>query len=226
MDDKIKPFFLPQKINNITEQISVAFEEDIQFLIKHSIKIKKQDLWGYEYIYRTEDFINLDGKEFRNFRKLVNKFKNNYKFNVKDNYPKEKVIEFLNYWHEQKSLNLKEKEDITKKSFDEDLKACIHELDLLNKIPCEQIYIEVEKKLIAFCIFLKLNEKLWVALMQKVDYNYKGVDRFLYTLKAEKMKSIEYFTTGASAQDPSLTAFKESLRPCKKIPLYVIEMKL
>ena len=60
--------------------------------------------------------------------------------------------------------------------------------------------------------------------MQKVDYRYHGLSRFLYHLKAKEMEGVEFFTTGASAQDPELTNFKENLHPIARKPIYVLEL--
>ncbi len=221
-DGKIKPFFLPKKEINMTNQlISCAFEKDLEQLDKLGIKIKIKTLYGYEYIHKTEDFIKLEGSEFRSFRKAINQFKKLYPYKLLGEYPKEKIVEFLLAWKKEK--NLKATSPEAKKASEFEYQASLKWLDLLDKIPNNRIFIEIDDKLVAFAVFLKLKNDFWVNLMQKTDHHYKGISRFLYNEKAKVMKDIEFFSTGIPGDDTGLVEFKDSMRPIKKVPIYVIE---
>lgn len=222
-DGKIKPLFLPKKVENMRGQsISAAFDEDLNRLQELGLSIKKQVFFGNEYVYKTVDFIQMQGSRFKPFRNAVTRFEKGYQFNLVKEYPHDKIVSFLKKWVNQKSTN--SKSEITQQSFEEDLAACIRALDILNEIPHKKIFIEIDGQLAGFNIFLPLHNNLWVYLMQKTNYTYKGLDKFLYHLAASEMKETEFFTTGAGAQDPSLIAFKESLNPIMKLPIYVLEL--
>lgn len=222
-DGNIKPLFLPKKIENIrNQQISCVLEEDLELLKKLKFQIKKKELYGYEYMYRTKDLIELEGAQYRAFRKAINQFERLYKYKVLTEYPTPKVIDALKSWSEKRSLQDKSEE--SKKNRKLELELDMQWLGLLDKIPNKRIFIEIDNKLVGFAVFLKLNNELWIGLMQKTDYEIKGVSRFLYNLKAKEMKDIEFFSTGTPGDDKELTDFKESMRPVKKVPIYVLEV--
>lgn len=220
-DGKLKPLFLPKKEKNfIGQSISNATDEDIDILLKNGFKVDKE-FFGHEYIYRTKDIIELRGSDFKSFRKSLKYFKENYDYQLLHDYPKEKILNFLEEWSKQKELIGNSEE--TKRNAKFELKANIDWLNLLNKIPHKKIFVEIDGKLAGMTIFLKLHRNLWVALMQKTSREYRGLGKFLYYLKAKEMEGIEFFTTGNPGDDFGLIASKEELRPVKKVPVYVIK---
>jgi len=194
-DDTIKPLFLPKKLENIEGQsISYAFEEDIEFLNKNGFEIKKKEFFGNEYIYRTKDFILLEGADFKSFRKHISRFKKTYDYKIFYDYPLDKILEFLKMWSTQKNVNQLSK--ASQKNFEAELELDVSWLDLIKIIPNKRIFIEIDGELAGFAIFLKQYPNLWVALMQKVNFKYHGITRFLYHLKAKEMEDVEFFQQG------------------------------
>jgi len=221
VDGEFNLLFCPRKEKNLANQrIGTAFDEDIKKIEELNLKITVKKALGVEYVYRTDEFARLEGADFRSFRKSINRFKKSYKFKVLSKYPKKKVLEFLDEWVKKKDLS--GKTELTKEIFHSDLEACKDYLNMLDKIPNKQVYIEIDGKLAGFAVFLPLLDNLWVNLMQKVDYQYEGITKFLYHLKAKKMEGIEFFTTGAEAQDPKLAESKENLHPVKKLQIYFL----
>jgi hypothetical protein len=222
-DNKIKPLFLPKKKENMAGQsISYGFEEDINLLSKLGFEIRKKELFGYEYIYRTKDFVSLEGQNFKSFRKAINKFKKTYDYKILADYPRERIIRFLKSWIKQKTAN--NESEMTKRSREAELELDTQWIDLFDKIPNKRIFIEIDGKLAGFAVFLELYSNLWVALMQKTNYQYGGMTKFLYHLKAEQMKDIEFFSTGNLGDDGGLIEYKESMHPVRKIPVHVLEI--
>ena len=181
----------------------------------------EKTFYGDEYIYNANEWRRLEGSKFGKIRKDINNFKRNNSFKVFNKYPKEKIIKFIKDWAEFKDVNSKPKD--VQEVFDYELKACINYISLMSKIPNKAIFVEIDKKLAGFAVFLKLNSDFWVCLMQKTNIKIRGLSKFLYHLKALEMEEAKYFTTGPAENDEGLIGFKESLNPTKKISFYEIE---
>ena len=202
--------------NNV---VGTGFDEDIDKIVNKYQLNRKENL-GFEFYYSTNDWINLEGQEFRNIRKAINKFQKENKFKILMTYPKDKIINFLKEWANDKRK--KETTEFTKELFEDELNESISNLDLIDSVDHKNIYIEVNDKLVGFCIFFNYFDNFWIALMQKTKHNYRGLPQLLYHLKAKEMGENQIFTTGAEAQDENLKQFKESLRPCKINKIYTL----
>ena len=222
-DGEIKPLFLPKKEENIAgASISYAFEEDIKLLEEKNFEIKSKEFFGDEYIYKTEGCVLLEGPRFKSYRNIIKKFKKTYDYKVFEDYPKEKIIRFLKIWSAQK--NIDKLSESSKNNFRIELGLDILWIDLFDKIPNKRIFIEIEGELAGFAVFLKLHENLWISLIQKANFKYDGLTKFLIHSQAIEMKEIEFFSTGNPGDDENLTYFKESMHPVRKIPTYVLEI--
>ena len=194
--------------------IAFASEKELEKIKEEGIKIKNVFQIGEEFYYKTEDLIKLEGEQFHNFRKAVGKFRKNYNFKILNNYPKDKIIEFINNWANQQ----KEKNEMFEKGEDY-AKLCVQVKD---KIPeAKWVFIEVDNKLAGYCCSMPLSNNLWVGLHLKVDYSYKGLSRFLMYERVKQFPSIPFFTLG-SGVDEGVKSFKESLHPTKKEKRYFI----
>ncbi len=202
--------------NNI---IGTGFDEDI-LLIQQKYELLKKELLGLEFIYSSDEWISLEGSSFKDIRKNIAKFEKEHNVKVLDNYPLEKVTEFLSQWAEEKRK--KSTSEFTKELFESELKESIDNLRLLKQIDCISIYIEENGNLIGFSVLFPYIDNLWVALMQKTKHNIRGLPQYLYHQKARMMGSHKIFTTGAEAQDPNLRKFKESLNPIEVKNIYTL----
>ena len=205
----------------VDRRILSAYEDDIKIVKDLGIEIKEKIFLGTEFIYKTSDLVELKDSKYSSFRRNLNKFKkNNYK--IFDTYPKEKILAFLEKWAEQKDLT--KKTDSAKDIFLRDLRSCRIYVDLLDKIPHKAIFVEINKELVGFTVFYQLSKDHWVAVMQKVDYRYRGLTQFLYHEKSKIMLPGKYFTTGTQGEDTSLAKFKESLHPAIKIDSWILDL--
>ena len=219
-DGAIKPLFLPKKEENFLGQsISIATPEDINLLEKQGFIFEKE-FYGDEYIYRTKDIISLEGSHYKNFRKEITYFKRSFKYKLLKTYDKNKILLFLKKWEKEKES--KELTEDTKRNFKFELAANLSWIGLLDKIPHKKIFVEIGGNLVGFDISVKLHKDLWVGLIQKTDHKYRGLRKFLNNIEAKEWKDLEFFTTGNPGDDQGLIKSKESLRPFKKIPTYVL----
>lgn len=215
---------LPKKKENMVGQrISVAYETDIKAIESAGLKVAEKKELGIEYVYLTEDFVTMAGGSFKTFRKECHNFQKKYPIKVLDDYPKDRIIEFMKDWHAKKDMS--GKSDLTKAVFEADFQNCLDYLDMLPDIPHKNVFIELDGRLVGFQVMAPMRDDLWIALMQKTDVQLRGLTKLLYHLPAMKMEGIKYFTTGAEAQDPKLAEFKESIHPVKKLAIYDIQIR-
>lgn len=217
--DKTKhQLFAPQRKENIKKHLELITQEDLQRVRKMSIELEEVILIEEEYFYKTKDLIEMKGKQFATFRKRVHKFQKTYKYSLSHSYPAEKITAFIKKWASTKDLKKYGPE--AKTIFEWDLDNCLNYVKLLDKLPCKNLFVEIDGKLAGFAITCPLYPDLFVALMQKTDIQYQGLSRFLYHEKAKLYPDTAFFTVGTSALAPGLETFKEELRPVRKEALY------
>ncbi len=190
-----------------------ASQVDIEMIKNENIEVRNSFVYGPEYYYNTQDFIDLSVSN-KTFRKHVNNFKNNYEFKIKNSYPQKKILEFLDKW----TSSQKEQNELFDNS-NEFEKFCIK---MCKVIKGKWLFIEVDKELVGYCLSYQFNKDFWVGIHQKVDYNYKGLSRFLLHKRASLFPNTSYFSLGTGARDEGIKKFKEELRPFKKEDRYYI----
>ncbi|MEK6959851.1 MAG: phosphatidylglycerol lysyltransferase domain-containing protein [Nanoarchaeota archaeon] len=214
---------IPKKRENMVGQrISVAYDSDIEAIERAGLKVAEKKEIGVEYIYLTDEFVTMAGGRFKTFRKEVHNFQKKYPIKVLEDYPKQKIVEFMRDWHAKKDIS--GKSDLTKAVFDADFQNCLDYLEMLPIISHKKVFIELDGRLVGFQVMVPMRDDLWIALMQKTDISLRGLTKLLYHLPAVEMAGVKYFTTGAEAQDPKLAEFKESIHPVMKLPIYYIQI--
>jgi|SRR3989344_6809332 len=197
--------FLPINEKN-HEKCSVTFstEENREIIKKENIPIIVENPTGTEFFYKTEDFINPSG----GLKTKINRFIKSYSFTQKNSYDKEKILDFYSFWKNQRKH-----ESFTFEESEEFFMFC---LDNLEKYNIKQVYVEIDEKLAGLAWGVNFRDN-WVGLHLKVDYQYRGLSRFLYSERAKLFKDCKIFTLGTGAHDPGIENYKEELRPFKKI---------
>lgn len=199
--------------------IGTGFDEDLEEL-KKTYKIKKINYLGVEFFYLSDDWLSLEGKSFKRIRKALSSFnKNHPNITIFNSYPKEKVIQFMNEWAEEKRK--KDVSDETRMFFEEELKESIQNLDYLDLVDAKSIYVEEEGNLLGFTIFFPMKD-FWVGLIQKSRFSIIGLPQFLYTLIAKEIGPRAVLSTGADAKNENLRKYKELLRPIQVNKIYSV----
>ncbi len=202
------------KTNWIRAIMTNATQEDLEKIKEENIKIRDFFKFGNEYYYKTEEFVNPEKNKSKNFKKAIKHFESKYNFNIKDSYPKEKILEFLENWKKtQKERNI---------LFDISHEFEIFCIKKCGKINGKWLFVEINDKLAGYCLSYQLNKDFWVGIHQKVDYNYRGLSRFLLYKRASLFPKTKYFSLGEQARDKGIQEFKESLHPFKKVDRYYI----
>ncbi|MDD2757990.1 MAG: hypothetical protein PHD72_01265 [Patescibacteria group bacterium] len=198
--------FLPKNPQN-WQRASMAMitKHDIEKIKAHSIEVGIETPTETEFFYNTNDFVNPRGK----LKERINQFENNYDFVLKNTYSKDALATFFKTWEGQKECA----NDWFEKESADFFFYC---LENLEKYGIAQVYVEVENKLVGFAWGVKHLGNNWAGLHMKVDYNYKGLSRFIHHERAKIFSGYDMFTLGTGCEDPGLIQFKKELKPVKE----------
>jgi len=206
---------VPAKEINLKNAIISWVTESELNSIKKKVEIINSFPIGEEYYYETTNILDLNGKDKKDFRRNINVFKKKYNHKVFSDYPKKRVIEFIEKW----AKNQKDKNDL----FEISKEFAIFCVENMNKFKhVKWIFVEIDGKLAGFNLSVKFNNEYWVGVHQKVDYGYDGIGRFLFLLRAEAFKNVKYFTLGTGARDEGITYFKRHLNPIRVEKRYYV----
>lgn len=198
--------FMPQKKENwVRCLVTFATQDDIENVQKEKIEILLSKPVGAEFFYLTDNFLNPRG----DFKNRVHKFISSYAYSLTNKFNKEKIVEFYNFWKSQR-----EHESITFGESEEFFHFCLDNLDTYN---IKQVYVEVNNKIVGLAwgiVFPGSNN--WIGLHLKVDYQYKGLSRFLHQERAKMFAEYKEFSLGTGAHDKGIEKFKEELGPIYK----------
>jgi hypothetical protein len=160
---------------------------------------------GAEFFYNTEDFVNPRG----HLKNRINKFKESYDYSLTNTSTREKILEFYDFWKSQR-----EHESVTFTDAEQFFKFC---LDNLETYDIQQVYVEIDGKMVGLAWGIPVPEhNSWIGLHLKVDYQYKGLSRFLHHERAKLFKRYKEFSIGMGANDKGITKYKEELGPIYK----------
>lgn len=195
--------FLPRKKENwINSSVMFTTKEDRERVKEEKISILVETPVGTEFFYNTADFTNPK----RDLKTRINSFVKNYSFTLNNIYDKDDVLFFYDFWKKQRAH-----ESLTFEESEEFFMFC---LDNIKKYNIQQVYVEIGGRLagLAWGVRLKNN---WVGLHLKVDYQYKGLSRFLHSERAKLFKDCGFFTLGTGAYDSGIESYKKELGPIR-----------
>lgn len=205
-------FFLPEKKENWFDMsASMVTLDDLKKIKNHDIEIKSQNPTTTEFIYSTADFLNPTKK----YKQKIRQFEDGYEFKVLNEYDEEKVKEFFNSWEDQKD----DCDDVFSKESSDFFFFCLENLDKYN---VEQVYVEVDGKLVGFVWGVKHSADKWVSLHIKSDYKYRGLSRFLNYEISKKFSDAKIVSLGTGCKDPGLIQNKKELGPIEEVDYYYV----
>lgn len=204
--------FLPKRKENwVRCSTALTTEEDIKDVEKEHIEILMKKLSGSEFFYETNNFTIIKG----DFKNRVNKFASSYKYSLSNKIGKEKIVEFYEFWKSQR-----EHKSITFDESEEFFNFC---LDNLDKYTIKQVYALSDNKIIGLAWGIAFpHSNNWIGLHLKVDYNYKGLSRFLQHERAKMFQGFKEFSLGTGANDENIEKYKEELGPTSKKEYYFL----
>jgi len=203
--------FLPKNpLNWNNFSIIFATNEDREKIANEEIKIILDKTSATEYFYLTETLINPRGK----INQRISQFNKLYQYKITNVYSRDKVKQFYLFWKTQK-------ERLTE-TFQEAEEFFFFCLDNIEKYNIKQVYVEVDNQLVGFAWGIVHPEGNWVGLHLKVNYQYKGLSRFLHQERAKIFSDKKLFTLGTAANEPGIEVFKNELGPILKKDYFYI----
>lgn len=219
--DELNLINVVKSVGNLDKKaFTLLFDDEITRLESLGLRIADKKEVGIEFFYKTSDFAELEGHEFKSCRKKINQLNKKYQVKVFTSYDRNKVVDFINEWAEQKHTSDMGEREL--KSFKNEVSGSIGALDLLDKIPSKSYFVEIGGSLVGFRITVPLSEELWVGVFQKVNHNFKGLNEFIYHISAKDYLDIPWFTTGAAGGNKGLDEHKRKMHPRKEKNLYFV----
>lgn len=200
--------------------VDEIFVEDLK---KHTdLKFKViEDVNDFEYVYNTNDLIELKGKKYHGKKNHVNSFEKSYEYIVKtiDN---EKVIKdclnLLHKWHEEVAVTV-DKEMLMEIDAIKDLFSELHFFDL------KSIAIYVDDELAGFAVGERVNDKLAVIHVERGEMVFKGVYAFLNKkFLTESFADTEFVNRQEDTGNEGLRKAKQSYHPVKMVKKYLVKL--
>lgn len=197
--------FLPQNKKNWEKMtIFAATQEDVDAVKQENIGLIIEKPVTTEFFYTTETFLHPTGS----FRKEVNSFRNKYPHTISHVYPLQEVETFYDFWWNQRERT----------SFTADPEYAFFRFLLgnLDKYKVRQIYIEIDGRLVGFAWGVPHWKGNWASVQLKVDYRYRGLEKFLRHEYVKLFSEFELFTTGGSTPEEGIARHKRQLGPCEE----------
>ena len=206
--------------NYLFGDVDESFIEDLKKYTDYKIEIK-EDINDFEYVYNTNDLIELRGKKYHGKKNHVNSFEKSYKYEIKaiDN---EKVIKdcimLLHKWHDEVAVTV-DKEMLMEIDAIKDLFSELHFFDL------KSIAIYVDGELAGFAVGEKVNDKMAVIHVERGEVEYKGIYAFLNRqFLIESFSDTKYVNRQEDTGNAGLRKAKKSYHPVKMVKKYLIKI--
>ena len=167
-----------------------------------------------DYVYRTDDLINLEGKKYHQKRNHINKFLKNYEYtyeNIDDNNIEE-CIEVEIEW-------MKGRED--NKSLQDEKVAIMEALNNFHELGLKGGALRIDGRIQAFSIGDLLNPEMAVIHFEKANTEYHGSYAMInQQFAANCWKDVPYINREEDMGIPGLRKAKRSYHPVKMVIKY------
>jgi uncharacterized protein len=180
-----------------------------------------------DYIYLTEDLIQLKGYKYAKQRNLIHQFDKVYLSkgrvgietiapdNVKD------CMDFLLKWCIQHKCDLDGNESLACEKM-----ATINALNNLDRLESKGILVRIDRVVSAFGICSRLTENMGTLNFEKAFSHIKGLYQFLDNECAKRLfSSYRYINKESDMNLPNLAQSKSSYNPIMKLKSYCLTMR-
>lgn len=175
-----------------------------------------EDVNYFDYVYRTEELINLSGKRFHAKKNHVNKFKKLYQWEYRPLTAEyaDRCIELFDQWYANKA-----EEVVGAEEEREAVRELFHNWDELD-VSGGGIF--VDEKMAAFSVGEPLCGKMAVIHLEHADTGYEGVFTIMNQQFLEHTwQEYEYVNREEDMGIPGMRKAKESYRPVFMVKKYV-----
>ncbi len=201
--------------------VDESFVEDLKKYTDFKFDIT-EDIDDSEYVYSTNDLIELRGKKYHGKKNHVNSFEKSYEYEVmtinNENVIKD-CLELLHKWHEEVAVTV-DKEMLMEIDAIKDLFRELHLFDL------KSIAIYVNGELAGFSVGEKVNDRMSVIHVERGEIAFKGIYAFLNRkFLMESFSDTEFVNRQEDTGNEGLRKAKESYHPVKMVKKYLVNIK-
>ncbi|MCL1827339.1 MAG: phosphatidylglycerol lysyltransferase domain-containing protein [Candidatus Cloacimonetes bacterium] len=210
-----------KKINKKAD-ILVVPEEYVQNTpnLSEYFTIETNEDWN-DYVYLTENLVNLSGKKLAKKKNLIAQFKTNYpKYRLEKIEPKDtqEIMEFSLFW--------KSTHDSDDSNLEAEFEAMKYVLNNWEKLPCQGIKLYVEDKLVAFSVFSPQTTEMATVHFEKYDMSIKGAGQMInYETAKYLLPDFKYINREQDMGHEGIRQAKRSYQPLRQVPAYRLKSK-
>lgn len=199
---------------NFVEQLEKISDLSFEFLPQRD---------RFDYVYSTQDLINLSGRKYHQKKNSVNAFRNSYPAAqyVSDftDEIKNLCVERMNIWYTEHDLKeypaLPYERDAIKELFDD--------FDFFDIKGGALIFAD---KVIAFALGEQINSDTAVIHIEKADFDVKGAYAFInQQFAARTWKDLKFINREEDLGIAGIRSAKESYRPVKMIEKFHVKLR-
>ena len=199
---------------NFIEQLEKISDLDFEFLPQHN---------RFDYVYSTQDLINLSGRKYHQKKNSVNAFRNSYPAAqyVSDftDEIKNLCVERMNIWYTEHDL-----QEYPALPFERDaIKELLDDFDFFDIKGGALIFAD---KVIAFSLGEQINSDTAVIHIEKADFDVKGAYAFInQQFAARTWKDLKFINREEDLGIAGIRSAKESYRPVKMIEKFHVKLR-
>ncbi|MDR1285214.1 MAG: phosphatidylglycerol lysyltransferase domain-containing protein [Campylobacteraceae bacterium] len=186
-----------------------------------------------DYVYKSEDLVELKGNNYHTKRNEINKFKKAYTdFCVAELDPQIHSSDIIHLFHKWVSERVRY---MPKKEEERFLEGILFEQTAIkrlmahyNELELTGICLFINNELKGFTVGEKINEHTASIIIEKTDFETLGCAQFLFREFSKVLRdkySVEYINVGDDMGFENLKKVKMSYRPEKLITKYTIYQK-
>ncbi|HWQ79175.1 MAG TPA: phosphatidylglycerol lysyltransferase domain-containing protein [Anaerovoracaceae bacterium] len=178
---------------------------------------------NYDYVYRTQDLIDLKGREFHSKKNHLNYFLNHYKYEyvVLTSAMAEQAMQFIREFNERKQLPDHEMQLL--KMEERAMSDVLHNLEAVGYLTAA---IVIDGKIEALCIGGKINKNTIDVHVEKANIAYRGLYQLINNEFCKHVAAnIEYINREEDMGIPGLRKAKLSYKPVKLVEHHIAIFK-
>ncbi|MCL2374039.1 MAG: phosphatidylglycerol lysyltransferase domain-containing protein [Treponema sp.] len=180
--------------------------------------IESDEAWD-NYIYMTENLVNLPGKKLAKKKNLISQFKRLYAdFSLKpiDANDYDEIMKFCYYWRET--------HDIGAEYLDVEFEAIKTILTCWDLFPCGGLKLYANGKICAFSIYSPQTANMATVHFEKYDPTIKGAGQVINQETAKLLiKKYEYINREEDMGFAGIRQAKRSYQPTRMLPYYKLK---
>ena len=201
--------------------VDEGFVEDLKKYTDFKIEAV-EDIDDSEYIYNTNDLIELRGKKYHSKKNHVNSFLKTYTYVIKtiiDENVKIDCMDLLHKWHDEVAVTI-DKEMIMEIDAIKDLFSELHFFDL------DSFAVYIDGDLAGFAVGERVNDNMAVIHVERGELSYKGIYAFLNKqFLVESFSDTLLVNRQEDTGNEGLRKAKQSYHPAKMVKKYLVKIK-